>query len=159
MAELTRRHLRPKPPTVPLGPSVPGNQRTPAHNPPHRITRSKILPTLHHLQSCNHSKSFAHCHSCIRSLLHGTFHLLLLQKLLARKQQDSGLPKPTSLHKAIMPLQLLLDISTASARSKGQARRRNQPTASEHARKAQRNLARRERAKCKKAGETQQQLL
>ena len=58
-----------------------------------------------------------------------------------------------------MPLQLLLDISTASVRSKGQARRRNQPAASEDARKAQRNLARRERAKCKKAGETQQQLL
>ena len=57
-----------------------------------------------------------------------------------------------------MPLQLLLDISTASARSKGQARRRNQPAASEDARKAQRNLARRERTKCKKAGETQKHL-
>lgn len=58
-----------------------------------------------------------------------------------------------------MPQQLLLELSGASARSKGQARRRNQPAVSENARKAQRNLARRERARCKKAGESKQQLL
>lgn len=58
-----------------------------------------------------------------------------------------------------MSQQLLLDISSATARSKGQARRRNQPTESEEARKAQRNLARRERARCKKTARTEQLLL
>ncbi|CAD6591131.1 MAG: hypothetical protein ASARMPREDX12_004939 [Alectoria sarmentosa] len=57
-----------------------------------------------------------------------------------------------------MSQQLVLDISGATARSKGQARRRNQPALSEDARKAQRNLARRERAKCKKTKNTEQQL-
>ncbi|CAD6569768.1 MAG: hypothetical protein ASARMPRED_003137 [Alectoria sarmentosa] len=57
-----------------------------------------------------------------------------------------------------MSQQLILDISGATARSKGQARRRNQPALSEDARKAQRNLARRERAKCKKTNNTEQQL-
>ena len=61
--------------------------------------------------------------------------------------------------KAVMSQQLLLDISTASARSKGQARRRNQPVVSDEARKAQRNLARRERRKYNKAGDKQQQCL
>ncbi|KAL9136154.1 MAG: hypothetical protein Q9175_002632 [Cornicularia normoerica] len=58
-----------------------------------------------------------------------------------------------------MSQQLLLDISNATARSRGQARRRNQPAQNEDARKAQRNLARRERARCKKTGKTEQQLL
>ncbi|KAF6236194.1 hypothetical protein HO173_005823 [Letharia columbiana] len=58
-----------------------------------------------------------------------------------------------------MSQQLLLDISSATARSKGQARRRNQPTESEGARKAQRNLARRERARCKMTARTEQLLL
>ena len=57
-----------------------------------------------------------------------------------------------------MPQQLLLDISSATARSKGQARRRNQPALSQDARKDQRNHARRERAKSKKTGKTQQLL-
>lgn len=57
-----------------------------------------------------------------------------------------------------MSQQLILDISGGTARSKGQARRRNQPAQSEDARKAQRNLARRERARCKKTGNTEQQL-
>lgn len=57
-----------------------------------------------------------------------------------------------------MPQQLLLDILSASARSKGQARRRNQPAVSKDARKAQRNLGRRERAKYNKAGKTEGQL-
>ena len=56
-----------------------------------------------------------------------------------------------------MPQQLLLEISNASARSKGQARRRIQPAVSEDDRKAQRNFARRERAKCKKGGKVQQE--
>ena len=54
-----------------------------------------------------------------------------------------------------MPQQLLLDILGASASSKGQARRRKQPAVSEEARKAQRNLARRERARCSKAEKTE----
>ncbi len=58
-----------------------------------------------------------------------------------------------------MSQQLVLDVSNATARSKGQARRRNQPALSEDARKAQRNLARRERARCKKTGKTDQQFL
>ncbi len=58
-----------------------------------------------------------------------------------------------------MSQQLLLDISAASARSKGQARRRNDPAQSDGARKAQRNIARRERTRCKKTGKTEQQLL
>lgn len=59
-----------------------------------------------------------------------------------------------------MSQQLILDLSdSATARSKGQARRRNQPAQSEDARKAQRNLARRERARCKKTGNTEQQRL
>lgn len=57
-----------------------------------------------------------------------------------------------------MPQQLLLDILSASARSKGQARRRNQPAVSEDARKVQRNLVRRERARYNKAGKTEGQL-
>lgn len=58
-----------------------------------------------------------------------------------------------------MSQQLVLDISDATARSKGQARRRFHPTLSEDARKEQRNLARRERARCKKTRNTEQQLL
>ena len=57
-----------------------------------------------------------------------------------------------------MPQQLLLDILGALARSKGQARRRNQPAVSEEARKAQRNLARRERARYSKAEKIERQL-
>ena len=49
-----------------------------------------------------------------------------------------------------MSHQVLLDFPGASARSKGQARRRNQPVASEDARKDQRNFARRERARRKR---------
>ncbi|KAL9065224.1 MAG: hypothetical protein Q9161_008382 [Pseudevernia consocians] len=58
-----------------------------------------------------------------------------------------------------MSQQLVLDISSATARSKGQARRRNQPALSEDARKAQRNFARRERARCKKTEKTEERLL
>ena len=58
-----------------------------------------------------------------------------------------------------MSQQLVLDISNATERSKGQARRRNHPALSEDARKPQRNLARRERARCKKTGKTEQQFL
>ena len=57
-----------------------------------------------------------------------------------------------------MSQQLLLDISSATARSKGQARRRHQPALSEEARKAQRNQARRERAR-RKTTEISQMLL
>lgn len=74
-------------------------------------------------------------------------------------KEEGGSTKASRANQAIMPQQLLLELSGASARSKGQARRRNQPAVSENARKAQRNLARRERAKCKKAGEPKQQLL
>ena len=55
-----------------------------------------------------------------------------------------------------MSQELVLDLLNATARSKGQARRRNGPLLSGDARKAQRNLARRERARCKKTGNTEQ---
>ena len=55
-----------------------------------------------------------------------------------------------------MSYQVLLDFPGATARSKGQARRRNQPVPSEDARKDQRNLTRRERARCKRMGKTGQ---
>ena len=53
-----------------------------------------------------------------------------------------------------MSYQVLLDLPGATARSKGQARRRNQPCLSDDARKDQRNFARRERARCKRLGKT-----
>ena len=55
-----------------------------------------------------------------------------------------------------MSYQVLLDIPGATARSKGQARRRNQLSLSDGARKDQRNLARRERARCKRIGRIEQ---
>ena len=55
-----------------------------------------------------------------------------------------------------MSYQGLLDLPGATARSKGQARRRNQPSLSDEARKDQRNFARRERARCKRVGRTEQ---
>ena len=55
-----------------------------------------------------------------------------------------------------MSYQVLLDFPGATARSKGQARRRNQPSLSDDARRDQRNLARRERARCKRIGRTKQ---
>ena len=55
-----------------------------------------------------------------------------------------------------MSYQVLLDFPGASARSKGQARRRNQPSLSDDARKDQRNLVRRERARCKRVERTEQ---
>ncbi len=58
-----------------------------------------------------------------------------------------------------MSQRLLLDISCASARSKGQARRRNQSAPSEEARKAQRNRVRRDRVRGIQTGPTEQQLL
>ena len=57
-----------------------------------------------------------------------------------------------------MPQQLLLGILSASARSKGQARRRNQPAVSEDTHIAQRNLTHHERARYNKAGKTEGQL-
>ena len=71
--------------------------------------------------------------------------LRILQSLAARKKA--------------MSQQLLLEISSATARSKGQARRRYQPALSEESRKAQRNRTRRERTKCKKTENAQQQHL
>ncbi|KAL9608626.1 MAG: hypothetical protein Q9167_006547 [Letrouitia subvulpina] len=51
-----------------------------------------------------------------------------------------------------MPQHLLLNLSTsASARSQGQARRRQQPNISEEARRAQRNEARRKRTQLRKS--------
>ena len=65
-------------------------------------------------------------------------------------------PKSSSPNKATMSYQALLDLPGATARSKGQARRRNQPSLSDDARKNQRNFARRERARCKRIGRTGQ---
>ncbi|KAM0804462.1 hypothetical protein BDR22DRAFT_885715 [Usnea florida] len=55
-----------------------------------------------------------------------------------------------------MSYQVLLDLPGATARSKGQARRRNQPCLSDDARKDRRNFARRERARYKRMERTEQ---
>ena len=56
-----------------------------------------------------------------------------------------------------MSQQLMLDLSNASARSKGQALRRQQPAPSDGARKAQRKLARKKRLEAKMNGSDKQQ--
>lgn len=91
----------------------------------------------------------------VRSLVHSDY----ATRNLIRNPMDSNPSKPDPANKATMSQQLVLSLPGATARSKGQARRRNQPALSEDARKAQRNLARRERARYRKTGKTEQQLV